>query len=115
MSLMDTADGCFMNAAYGWAFLNPVRKVYYNLAITGLSVAICFFIGTIEVLGLLPVELHWRGQFWDDMAGFNINTAGFVIVGMFVVTWGLALAVWRYGRVEERWTANLKGVDPSSS
>ena len=87
MSLMDTLDGCFMNVAYGWAFFNPVRKVYYNLAITGLSVAICFFIGTIEVLGLLPMELHLHGRFWDDMAGFNINTAGFVIVGLFVVTW----------------------------
>ncbi len=61
MSLMDTLDGCFMNVAYGWAFFNPVRKVYYNLAITGLSVAICFFIGTIEVLGLLPMELHIHG------------------------------------------------------
>ena len=68
MSLMDTLDGCFMNVAYGWAFFNPVRKVYYNLAITGLSVAICFFIGTIEVLGLLPMELHIHGGFWDFMA-----------------------------------------------
>ena len=87
MSLMDTLDGCFMNIAYGWAFFNPVRKVYYNLAITGLSVAICFFIGTIEVLGLLPRSCTSHGGFWNDMAGFNINTAGFVIVGMFVVTW----------------------------
>jgi nickel/cobalt transporter (NiCoT) family protein len=111
MSLLDTADGCFMNVAYGWAFLNPVRKVYYNLAITGLSVAICFFIGTVEVLGLLPVELHWKGQFWNDMSGFNINTAGFVIVGMFVLTWAVALVVWRYGNVEEKWSANLKGPE----
>ena len=58
MSLMDTTDGLFMNLAYGWAFFNPVRKVYYNLAITGLSVAICFFIGGIETLGLLPAEIH---------------------------------------------------------
>jgi high-affinity nickel-transport protein len=114
MSLLDTADGCFMNAAYGWAFLNPVRKVFYNLAITGLSVAICFFIGTIEVLGLLPVELHWRGRFWTDMAGFNINTAGFVIVGMFLVTWGVAFLVWRYGSVEERWSVNLKLSEPTT-
>jgi high-affinity nickel-transport protein len=113
MSLMDTADGCFMNAAYGWAFLNPVRKVYYNLAITGLSVAICFFIGTIEVLGLLPLELHWKGRFWKDMSGFNINTAGFIIVGLFLVTWGAAMAVWRYGNVEEKWSANLKAADHS--
>ena len=108
MSLMDTLDGCFMNVAYWWAFFNPVRKVYYNLAITGLSVAICFFIGTVEVLGLLPMELHLHGHFWDDMAGFNINTAGFVIVGMFVLTWIVALAIWRIGNVEEKWSAKLK-------
>jgi high-affinity nickel-transport protein len=112
MALMDTLDGCFMNVAYGWAFFNPVRKVYYNLAITGLSVAICFFVGTIEVLGLLPTELHLHGRFWDDMAGFNINTAGFVIVGMFVLTWAAAFAVWRYGRVEEKWSAQLKVAEP---
>jgi high-affinity nickel-transport protein len=115
MSLMDTLDGCFMNGAYGWAFFNPVRKVYYNLAITGLSVAICFFIGTIEVLGLLPMELHIHGPFWDFMENFNINTAGFVIVGMFVVTWAAALTIWKYGRIEEKWTARLKTSDASLS
>ena len=107
MSLMDTADGVFMNVAYGWAFFNPVRKVYYNLAITGLSVFICFFIGTVEVLGLLPAQLHLKGGFWTFMAGFNINTAGFVIVGLFGATWVGALLIWKYGRVEEKWTAKL--------
>jgi len=111
MALMDTADGCFMNVAYGWAFFNPVRKIYYNLAITGLSVAICFFIGTIEVLGLLPTELHFRGAFWRFMANFNINAAGFIIVGMFLVTWVTALVIWRYGRIEEKWSSRLRGVD----
>ncbi len=111
MSLMDTSDGMFMNLAYGWAFFNPVRKVYYNLAITGLSVAICFFIGGIETLGLMPLEIHslpQNGGFWGFMFNFNINTAGFVIVGMFVVTWGLALAVWRFGHIEEKWTSRLR-------
>jgi high-affinity nickel-transport protein len=107
MSLMDTADGVFMNVAYSWAFFNPVRKVYYNLAITGLSVFICFFIGTIEVLGLVPMELHLNGSFWNFMANFNINTAGFVIVGMFIATWIGALMIWKYGHVEEKWTAKL--------
>ena len=97
MSLMDTFDGVFMNVAYGWAFFNPVRKVYYNLAITGLSVFICFFIGTVEVLGLLPMELHLNGGFWSFMANFDINKAGFVIVGMFIVTWVGALLIWKYG------------------
>jgi high-affinity nickel-transport protein len=114
MALMDTADGLFMNVAYGWAFFNPVRKVYYNLAITGLSVSICFFIGTIEIFGLLPMELHIHGSFWSFMENFNINTAGFVIVGMFLVTWVVALAIWRFGHVEEKWSARVKPVDGMS-
>jgi nickel/cobalt transporter (NiCoT) family protein len=110
MSLMDTLDGIFMNFAYSWAFFNPVRKVYYNLAITGLSVSICFFIGTIEVLGLLPTEISGlNGGFWSYMEAFDINKAGFVIVGMFIVCWAAALAFWKIGRVEQKWTARLKG------
>ncbi len=100
-----------MNLAYGWAFFNPVRKVYYNLAITGLSVAICFFIGGIEVLSLIPTEVHGVSQtsgFWGFMYNFDINKAGFVIVGLFIVTWVGALLVWRYGHIEERWSARLK-------
>jgi len=110
MSVMDTSDGVFMNAAYGWAFFNPVRKVYYNLAITGLSVAICVFIGGVETLSLIPQEVHGISQtsgFWGFMYNFNINTAGFVIVGMFIATWAGAMAIWRYGRIEEKWTARL--------
>jgi high-affinity nickel-transport protein len=109
MALMDTLDGIFMNFAYSWAFFNPVRKVYYNLAITGLSVAICFFIGTIEVLGLLPAQIGGlHGGFWHFMANFNINKAGFVIVGLFVLCWAGAMLFWRFGRVEEKWSAGLK-------
>jgi high-affinity nickel-transport protein len=112
MTLMDTLDGIFMNFAYSWAFFNPVRKVYYNLAITGLSVSICFFIGTIEVLGLLPMELGGlHGGFWQYMEAFDINKAGFVIVAMFILTWSGALLFWKYGHVEEKWTARLKTVD----
>jgi nickel/cobalt transporter (NiCoT) family protein len=111
MGLMDTLDGVFMNFAYSWAFFNPVRKVYYNLAITGLSVSICLFIGTIEILGLLPAELGGlHGGFWHFMEAFDINKAGFVIVGMFVATWAGALLLWKYGHVEERWTARLTGT-----
>jgi nickel/cobalt transporter (NiCoT) family protein len=111
MTLMDTSDGMFMNAAYGWAFFNPIRKVYYNLAITGLSVAICFFIGGIESLSLVPLEVHGVSQtsgFWGFMYNFNINTAGFVIVGMFIITWAAAILIWRYAHIEQRWTARLQ-------
>jgi len=108
MCLLDTADGVFMNFAYSWAFFNPVRKVYYNLAITGLSISICFFVGTVELLALLPTEIGGlTGGFWSFMEHFDVNRAGFVIVGMFVVCWALALSFWKFGRVEERWTAGL--------
>src|ERR1035441_1766143 len=105
MSLLDTADGCFMNFAYDWAFARPIRKVYYNLTITGLSVFVALFIGTVEFLGLIGQEVHLGGGFWTFMQGFDINKAGFVIVGVFVVTWAVALSVWRFGRIEERWDA----------
>jgi len=112
MSLMDTSDGLFMNVAYGWAFFNPVRKVFYNLAITGLSVAICVFIGGIETLSLVPQDFpHSFSQssgFWGFMFNFDINKAGFVIVGMFIVTWAAAILIWKYARIEERWTARLQ-------
>ena len=109
MCLFDTIDGVFMNCAYSWAVLNPVRKVYYNLAITGLSIAICFFIGTIELLGLLASKVRsLHGGFWQYVASFDVNRAGFVIVGMFVLCWIGAVAFWKLGRVEERWRANLE-------
>jgi high-affinity nickel-transport protein len=111
MVLMDTIDCMFMNVAYGWAFFNPVRKIFYNLAITGLSVAICFFIGAIEVLGLVPQELHWKGSFWRLMSSFDINKAGLIIVGMFVVTWLGAVLLWRYGRIEEKWGSSLRTTE----
>jgi len=103
MCLFDTADGCFMNFAYDWAFARPVRKVYYNLTITGLSVFVAFFIGTIELLGLLGQELNLSGGFWDFMASFDINKAGFVIVGVFVLTWAVALSLWHFGHIEQKW------------
>jgi nickel/cobalt transporter (NiCoT) family protein len=106
MCLFDTADGCFMNFAYDWAFAKPVRKVYYNLTITGLSVFVAFFVGSVELLGLLSQELNLTGGFWDFMASFDINKAGFVIVGVFVLTWAVALAIWHFGRIEQKWRAH---------
>ena len=105
LMLFDTLDGLFMNFAYGWAFARPVRKVYYNLVITGLSIGAAFIIGSIEILGVLTAELHLNGTFWSVMANFNINTAGFCIVALFVAVWVAALAYWRFGRVEARWTS----------
>jgi nickel/cobalt transporter (NiCoT) family protein len=107
MMLFDTLDGCFMNFAYGWAFARPVRKVYYNLVITALSIGAAFIIGTIEILGILTTEVHLHGAFWSLMANFNINVAGFCIAGLFVGVWAVALAYWRWGNVEARWTASV--------
>jgi nickel/cobalt transporter (NiCoT) family protein len=104
MSLLDTIDGSFMNFAYGWAFSNPVRKVYYNITITGLSVAVAAIVGTIELLGLATHELGLRGAFWSWVSQLNINTIGYVIVGMFIATWAVALLVWHFAHLEERWS-----------
>jgi len=103
MSLLDTIDGSFMNFAYGWAFSKPVRKVYYNIAITGLSVFVALYIGTLELMQVLASEANLKGGLWNYANNFNINKAGFVIVGMFIFTWVFALSYWKYGRVEERW------------
>ncbi len=108
MSLLDTIDGSFMNFAYGWAFSKPVRKVYYNITITGLSVAIALFIGTIELAGLLLQKLNVSGSLSDWFQNFNINRAGFIIVAMFVVTWTIAFAIWRFAKIEEKWTAGME-------
>ncbi|MCL8209170.1 MAG: HoxN/HupN/NixA family nickel/cobalt transporter [Actinomycetia bacterium] len=105
MSLFDTLDGSFMNVVYGWAFARPVRKIYYNLTITGASVAVALFIGTVELASVLAGELGWQGGVWGWVAHFNLNQAGYVIVALFVAVWLLALAVWRLGRVEERFGA----------
>jgi high-affinity nickel-transport protein len=103
MSMMDTADGAFMRFAYSWAFFKPIRKVYYNLAITGLSVLVALFIGSVELLGLMASDLHLKGAGWAWLAGFDINKAGFAIVGLFVLTWAVALSVWHFGHIEARW------------
>ena len=103
--LCDSTDGFFMNFAYGWAFARPVRKVYYNITITALSVAVAFMIGGIEIVGLIATELHLHGWLGDYMADFNINTAGIIVVALFVAIWVVALSVWRFGRIEARWEA----------
>ncbi|WP_308162847.1 HoxN/HupN/NixA family nickel/cobalt transporter [Nocardia alni] len=116
MTLFDTVDGMFMNVAYGWAFAKPVRKVYYNMIVTGLSIFVAFVIGTIELCQVLSQELDLDGPFWNFMNNFDINKAGFTIAGMFVVVWMVAVAVWRFGRLEDRWTARATepSVEPST-
>jgi high-affinity nickel-transport protein len=103
MSLFDTLDGCFMNFAYHWAFSNPVRKVYYNLTITGLSIAVAFVIGTIELVGVLHDKLGLKDGVTGWISGIDLGNVGFLIVGLFVVVWACALGYWRLARVEHRW------------
>ncbi len=108
MSLFDTIDGAFMNFAYGWAFSKPVRKIFYNITITGLSVAVALLIGSIELLSVLADKLSLSGGIWGFATNINLNLVGYGIVGLFVLTWGIALAVWRFGHIEEKWSKNLQ-------
>jgi high-affinity nickel-transport protein len=99
MTFFDSLDGFFMNTAYGWAFARPVRRVYYNLAITGLSVAVAFFIGSIEVSGVLAGKLRLHGWLARIIDGISINTAGFIVVALFIVVWTVAIGYWRWSKV----------------
>jgi high-affinity nickel-transport protein len=87
--------------------------VYYNLVITGLSIAAAFLIGTVELFGVLTSELHLHGSFWDFMANFDINKAGFTIALLFVVVWAAAVAVWRFGNIEARWDNAIPPTPPT--
>jgi nickel/cobalt transporter (NiCoT) family protein len=114
MSLFDSIDGCFMNFAYGWAFAKPVRKVFYNITVTGLSVVVALVIGMIELLQLLAKKLDVTTGPLGWIDNLDLNMVGYVIVGLFVATWLIALAVWRFGRIEERWSVEALGTDHSS-
>jgi high-affinity nickel-transport protein len=109
MSLLDTIDGSFMNFAYEWAFSKPVRKIYYNLTVTGLSVLVALVIGLIELTGLIADELQITSGPLAWIGALDLNTVGYAIVGLFVVTWGGAVAFWKFGKVEQLWSAGLRG------
>jgi len=105
MSLMDTADGAFMSQAYGWAFSNPVRRVYYNITVTSLSVAVALLIGSIELLQVASAKLGLDNGFSRFLAGLDFGLVGYGIVGLFVLTWAVSALVWRTRRIERRWSA----------
>jgi high-affinity nickel-transport protein len=107
MSLLDTADGVFMRFAYGWAFARPVRRVFYNMTVTALSVAVALLIGTIELVSILTERAGIDSGPLAVIAGVSLDSVGYAIVAVFVLTWLLALAVWRFGRIEERWSRRL--------
>lgn len=103
MSLFDTADGVLMSRAYGWAFLKPVRKVFYNLTVTLLSVLVALVIGVLVLLGLIVEQAGVESGPLAWAASLDLGYVGFAIVGLFVLSWLAAVAVWRLGRIEERW------------
>ncbi|RJQ85874.1 Nickel transporter NicT [Amycolatopsis panacis] len=105
MCLFDAADGVLMNYAYGWAAARPIRKIYYNLTVTALSVAVALGIGTIELVSLLADKLDITDGPLAAIAGLDLDYVGFGIVGLFALVWLIALAVWRFGRIEQKWSA----------
>jgi nickel/cobalt transporter (NiCoT) family protein len=114
MSLLDSIDGCFMNFAYGWAFSKPVRKVYYNITITGLSVLVALVIGGVEIISILTEKLGITSGPLAWIGDLDLNHVGYAIVGMFVLTWVVALLVWRFARIEARWNADLAPATPTT-
>jgi high-affinity nickel-transport protein len=111
MSLFDTADGVLMSRAYGWAFLKPVRKVFYNLTITVLSVAVALVIGVLVLLGLVVDRLHLEAPPLVWLASLDLEFVGFAIVGLFLLTWAVAVAIWRFGHIEQKWSAGMARPD----
>lgn len=103
MCVMDTTDGVLMSKAYDWAFLNPLRKIFYNLTTTGLSVIVALGIGSIELLQVLGRMLDLHGPFFDWVAELDFGVLGYVIVGLFLLAWGLSVALWKFGRIEQRY------------
>ncbi|RDI65695.1 high-affinity nickel-transport protein [Nocardia pseudobrasiliensis] len=107
MSLFDSLDGSFMSYAYGWAFVRPIRKIYYNLVITGLSVAVALLVGGQELISLLVEKAGVDSGIVAWIGNLDLGALGFIIVGLFVLTWAAAVAVWRLADVEHRWGARL--------
>ena len=104
MSLLDTLDGAFMTFAYDWALAQPIRKLYYNITITGLSVAVALAIGTIELASVLVERVGLGGSFLGWVAAVDLGAMGYVVTALFLLTWLVAAAVWRIGRIEQRWS-----------
>jgi high-affinity nickel-transport protein len=103
MSLIDTTDNILMLGAYGWAFVKPIRKLYYNITITCISVVVALVVGGIEVLGLLAGRFHLKGRFWDGITSLNdhFGTLGYFIVGLFAISWIVSIAVYKWRRFDE--------------
>jgi nickel/cobalt transporter (NiCoT) family protein len=104
MSLMDTTDGALMSKAYGWAFSSPLRKIWYNITTTSLSVAVALIIGSIEIVQVLSGKLGWQGPFFTFLnQRLDFGVLGYIIVGMFLGAWLVSVVLWKIRRVEDRY------------
>jgi nickel/cobalt transporter (NiCoT) family protein len=101
MVTVDTADGVAMRVAYGWAFLNPIRKIYYNLTVTVISVLVAWAIGTIELMQVLSTELNLNGLFWTWLNAINFEMIGFGIIGIFILSWLVSFGFWRLKKYDK--------------
>lgn len=107
MSLMDTADGVFMTNAYRWAFSTPLRKVYYNLTVTALSVIAAILIGMIELAQVLSEKVGLSGGLWHWIQNVDLGWIGYLLVILFLLSWGVSFAIWRVFKIEERWNTPI--------
>jgi high-affinity nickel-transport protein len=110
MSLLDTIDGAAMTLAYGWAFARPIRRLFCTLVITGLSVAVALLVAAVELLTVLAGALGLTGGLWGFVSELDLDVVGYGIAALFAVTWPVAVAVWRLGRIEERWSAPTRAI-----
>lgn len=104
MSLLDTLDGVVMTSAYNWAFFNPVRKIYYNITITSISVIAALVIGMVELLQILAEKLDLQGGLWDWVQSIEFDYLGYILVALFLITWLISTLIWKFGNVEQRWS-----------
>jgi nickel/cobalt transporter (NiCoT) family protein len=102
MTVMDTTDGILMSKAYCWAFVNPLRKIFYNITTTGLSVAVALLVGSIELLQVLVNILDLQGPVYGFIGALDFGYLGYFIVGMFLMAWGISVAIWKYRGFEQR-------------
>lgn len=101
MMLIDTTDSILMLGAYGWAFVKPVRKLYYNMNITLVSVLVALVVGTIEVLGIISSQAGLRGGFWGFLGNLDFGVIGFIIIGIFVLSWLISTIIYRVKRYDD--------------
>lgn len=104
MSLLDTLDGIVMKSAYNWAFFNPIRKIYYNITITAISVVAALIIGMIELLQIMADKFHLKGGFWEFIQSIQFDYLGYILVALFLVTWLISTLIWKFGKVEQHWS-----------